>query len=109
MAFVIDEEKINNADMRIMDIGRPPIKQVAYQAYPKMLYLHPKDKTKEHLTKIVQNEAEKLAAVSQGWRTEPHIQQAAAVNFSGDFEAEIPEPPVEKRGPGRPPRAVEAA
>lgn len=101
MAFAVDTEKLNSPDMVTMDIGKPPIKQIPYQAYPKMLYLHPKDKSREHLTKVVSSEEEKTAAMAQGWRVEPHIPVPNVASLHADFEAEIPEPEV-KRGPGRP-------
>lgn len=43
-----------------------------YQPYPKMLYLHPEDKTKEHTYIVVNNEEEKDAALAKGYVIEPH-------------------------------------
>lgn len=43
------------------------------QEYPKMLYLHPVDKTKEHKFIVVDTPEEKDSALEQGYRLEPHI------------------------------------
>ena len=110
MPFAIDEAAINDSNLKVMDILNPPTKAIAFQEFPKMLYLHPKDKTQEHRTRVVQNVTEQEAALAQGWRIQPHIQQEAAVDLSVDFEAEMPaDAPAEvRRGPGRP-RSSEAA
>ena len=107
--FVIDQEKLDSPDMKMLDIGNPPKKYVPHEEYPKMLYLHPKDKAKEHQTKVVNNAAERDAAMAQGWRQTPHIPVVGSVVILGDFEADIVESVPEKRGPGRPPKVSEAA
>lgn len=89
MPFAIDEEALASPNMQILDIGKPPVKQIPYADYPRMVYLHPSDKTKEHRTKIVQNKAELDAAQAKGWRKEPHIPQAAPEDLSG-FETHGP-------------------
>lgn len=103
--FVLDQEKLDSPDMKMLDIGNPPKKYVPHEEYPKMLFLHPKDKAKEHLTKIVQNAAERDAAMAEGWRQNPHIPSAPVVTIPSDFEADIPEA---KRGPGRPANVTKA-
>jgi len=45
------------------------------QEYPKMLYLHPVDKTLEHKYVVVINEEEAKAAFDLGYKVEPHIPQ----------------------------------
>lgn len=75
MPYAIDEDKINSDSMKVMDINHPPVKNIPHEKFPKMVFLHPKDKTKEHLTKIVQNEKELDSAVKQGWKLKPHIAQ----------------------------------
>lgn len=91
MGYVIDEEKLNSPNMKVMDINNPPIKQVPYQPFPKMVYLHPKDKTKEARTLIVNDQRELDEALKKGWRKEGHVPTAPEVNLSDDFEADVPE------------------
>lgn len=107
MPFAIDQEKLDSPDTKMLDVGKPPLKPIPHAAYPKMLFLHPKDKAKQHLTKIVQNDQERDAAISDGWRMTPHIPQVSSAVLPSDFEADVAEPAPERRGPGRPPRAVE--
>ena len=108
MPFVIDQEKMNDPSTVTMDIGKPPLKYMQHEEYPKMLYLHPKDKSKEHLTKIVHDADERDAAMNEGWRQTPHIQQFQTSTIPSGFEADIAEPVAEKRGPGRPPKTDHA-
>lgn len=101
MPFAIDQEAMEGANMKALDINRPPLKQIPYIAFPKMVYLHPVDKTKEHRTKVVQNDDELQAALAQGWRKQPHVPQPPADPQieAGEFEVE-----PARRGPGRPPK-----
>lgn len=98
MPFEIDQEALESPNMKVLDINKPPVKSIAYQPYPKMVYLHPKDKTKEHRTKIVLTPEELDTAMNQGYKTAPHIPETVIEDLSIDFESEVPE----KRGPGRP-------
>lgn len=41
--------------------------------YPKMVYLHPVDKTKEHSFLVVNSEEEKDVAIDKGYNLDPHI------------------------------------
>ena len=69
-----------------------PVKQIPIIEYPKVVYLHPNEPTRkivhrnlnheiveeeliptEHLTKMVQNEAELKAALEEGWCERPYI------------------------------------
>jgi len=97
MPRTIDQEAIESPTMQILDINNPPTKAIGYEPFPKMLYLHPKDKTKEHRTMTVNNSAELDAAEKIGWKTKPHNPETVVEDLSEHFEAE----PV-KRGPGRP-------
>ena len=97
MPYELDQEALDSPNLKILDINKPPVKAMPHQAFPAMVYLHPKDKTKEHRTKIVNTPEEKEAAIEQGWRVQPHIPVAAVEDLSKDFQAE----PV-RRGPGRP-------
>ena len=102
MPFAIDDAAINDSNLKVMDILKPPTKSIPFQEFPKMLYLHPKDKTKEHRTRVVQNVTEQEAALAQGWRIQPHIQQEAQAPLSDDFQVDMPEQAEVRRGPGRP-------
>lgn len=101
MPFEIDQEALESPNMKILDINHPPTKAIAHQSFPKMVYLHPKDKSKAHRHKIVNTAEEFEAAEKQGWKTKPHIPEATPEDLS-DFEAEA----EEKRGPGRPKNAA---
>lgn len=101
MPFAIDQEALESPSMKVLDINKPPSKNIAHQPYPKMVYLHPKDKTKEHRTKIVHTPEELDAAEKQGYKAKPHIPEAVVEDLSVDFEAE----PL-TRGPGRPPKVA---
>jgi hypothetical protein len=92
MPYEIDTDKINDPSLQILDIGKPPLRQMAIQHYPKMVYLHPRDKAKSHMTQIVQNEAQLDAATKQGWKLKPHVPIEATVDLSQHFEAEAPDP-----------------
>lgn len=91
MAKALDQEKLDSADLKILDINNPPVKDIPYQAYPKMLYLHPKDKTQEHRHMVVQNSADHDAAEAKGWKPKPHIPVEVEEDLSDEFEAEAPE------------------
>lgn len=101
MPYALDQEALESPNMKVLDINKPPVKSIAYEAYPKAVYLHPKDKTKEHRHKTVHNPAELESAQKQGWKTQPHIPVEIAEDLTVDFEAEEP-----KRGPGRPANAA---
>lgn len=101
MPYAIDQEALESPNMKILDMNKPPVKSIPYQAFPKAVYLHPKDKAKEHRHKTVATPEELHAAEAQGWKTAPHIPQMVVEDLSIEFEAE----PV-KRGPGRPANAV---
>jgi hypothetical protein len=103
MPFEIDQEALDSPSLKILDINKPPVKSIPYEAYPKMVYLHPKDKSKEHRGKVVRDADELEAAVAQGYKLKPHIPVGVTEDLSEHFEAE-----PEKRGPGRP-RSNEAA
>lgn len=51
--------------------------------YPKMLYLHPVDKTQEHKFVTVANCEEEKEAVGKGYKLEPHVPVPADVK---DYE-----------------------
>ena len=106
MPYAIDEDKLNAPDLKVLDLAHPPMKQIAFQPFPQMIYLHPKDKTQEHRTKIVENKAELDRWLAIGWRENPHIPQAPPEDLSGfEVEYEGEAEPV-RRGPGRPPKAA---
>ena len=104
MPRAIDTEALESPNMQILDLNNPPTKQIAHQSFPKMVYLHPKDKTKEHRSKIVKTAEELESAEKQGYKTTQHIPVVIEEDLSDDFEAEPPTPSAERRGPGRPPK-----
>lgn len=108
MPFAVDEQALESPDLKILDLSRPPMKSIPHMEFPMMLYLHPKDKTKESRTRIVASKEEKDAAIREGWRTRPHIPEAPPDPTLAEFEYEAPEAEV-KRGPGRPTNAELAA
>lgn len=83
---VIDEEAMSK--LKILDINNPPTKVVPHQEFPKMIYLHPKDKSQEHKVKVVNNQEELDVALKAGWKTKPHIQVIPPAPELDDFEAE---------------------
>jgi len=99
MPYAIDEDKFS--ELKVLDMNAPPTKSIPYQPFPKTVYLHPKDKTKQHRAKIVETAEELDAAQKQGWKTAPHMPEEVVEDLSEHFEAE----PV-KRGPGRPANAA---
>lgn len=96
MPFAIDEEALNSPSLTQLDIAKPPTKNIPYAAFPKLVYLHPKDKTADHKIKVVEDADELDAAEAQGWQTKPHVPAAKPEDMSG-FEL--------KRGAGRPANA----
>lgn len=103
MPYAIDQEALDSPNMKVLDINKPPVKPIPHQLYPKMVYLHPKDKTKEHRTRIVADQEELEAAQKQGWRETPHIPEAEPDAELANFESEFAEV---RRGPGRPARVA---
>lgn len=99
MPFEIDTDKIDDPSLQILDIGRPPVRQMAHQHYPKMLYLHPKDKSKMHRTIIIHTPEEQDAHESKGWKTKPHIPVEQVEDLSENFEAEPLPPAINDRDP----------
>ncbi len=88
MPFAIDQEALESPNMKVLDINKPPVKSISHQPYPKMVYLHPVDKTREHRFKTVANPQELDAATKEGWRIHPHVPTAAPdIEIErGDFE-----------------------
>ena len=84
----IDEEVMK--DLKILDINKPPVKDIPYMPFPKVVYMHPKDKSQYHRAKKVHDEKELQAALKQGWRKEPHIPVSSTEPELADFEADIP-------------------
>jgi hypothetical protein len=76
--------------------GGLPVRQIPHLEFPRVVYLHPNDPFQEiehrndryelvgtevvpteHLTKIVNNDAELTAALDEGWLKEPYIPKSA--------------------------------
>lgn len=100
MPKAIDTERLEDPSMKVLDINNPPTKNIAHEAFPKMVYLHPKDKTKDHKFAVVHSADELELHEKQGYKTSPHIPQAVPEDLS-DFDTAEYET-AEKRGPGRP-------
>ncbi len=83
MPRAIDNEALESPTMQILDINNPPTKIIPHEAYPKLVYLHPKDKTKENLFKTVNNVGELEEAEKQGYKLKPHIPIPAPQDLSG--------------------------
>lgn len=86
MPKAIDTDKLEDPSMKVLDINNPPTKNIAHQAFPKMVYLHPKDKTKEHKFSVVHSADELELHEKQGYKKNPHIPQAVPEDFSKEFE-----------------------
>ena len=84
----INEEALNS--LKVLDINNPPTKPLGYMPFPKVVYMHPKDKTQYHRAKKVHDEKELQAALKQGWRKEPHVPVLVDEPELADFEADIP-------------------
>lgn len=100
MPFEIDEDAMK--EKKTVDIDKIPVKQIPFMEFPKVLYLHPKDKSLEHRSKVVKDAEEQKAALAQGWREKPHIPVVEEAVEDG-FEADIPA----KRGRPAKPDATE--
>lgn len=92
MPYALNSERLDSPDIKMLDIGNPPVVSIPHHEFPKMVYLHPRDKTKEHLTKVVDSMDELDSATAKGWKVKPHIPIPPAVDYSQDFEAEPPAP-----------------
>jgi hypothetical protein len=103
MPYELDTEALDSPNMKVLDINKPPTKQAPHREFPKMLFMHPRDKSKEHLVKIAADEDEAVALEAKGWRTNPHVPVPAPEDLNKDYEAEVPEI---RRGPGRPAKVV---
>lgn len=84
----IDQDALDSPNLKVLDISKPPTRAIAHKEFPKMVYLHPKDKTREHRTKVVHTADEQDAAAKEGWREKPHIPVAPADPELAEFEYE---------------------
>lgn len=76
--------------------GGLPVKQIPHMEFPRVVYMHPNEPLQEikhrndkfelvgtevvpteHLTKVVNNEAELNVAMEEGWVKEPYVPKAA--------------------------------
>lgn len=86
----IDEAKMK--ELKSMEVGKPPTKDIGFIEYPKVIYLHPKDKSKEQISKTVQDKAEEEKFLKLGYRLKPHVPQIEEALPEG-FDADVPEAP----------------
>ena len=93
----IDTEALNSK--KVLDISTPPTKEIPFQEFPKLVYLHPKDKSKEHIFKKVHTKAEEEEALAVGYRLKGHVPQIASGIPEG-FEPDVPgeDEPAARRG-----------
>lgn len=77
MPMAIDEEALNSPNLKVLDIHHPPMKAIPHEEFPRAVYLHPVDKTKEHRAKLVVGKRELEAALKQGYKLNPHVPEAA--------------------------------
>ena len=88
---IIDQAKMEDPKTQILDIGKPPMKTVPDEFWPKLVYKHPKTPFRkamvpvsggrreeqtipnEHTYKKVANEKELKAALAQGWVEKPYL------------------------------------
>ena len=98
MPFAIDEDQMKgNEEKQInkilsMDPAKPPVKQIPFMEYPRVVYKHPTQPYRvvehrntqhevvqiehipsEHLTRVVADKKELEAALKDGWVKEPYI------------------------------------
>lgn len=88
MPYAVDDEILDSPSTKVLDINKPPLKAIPHQEFPRMVYLHPKDKQKEHRTLIVPDKKELESAMKRGYRLQPHIPVAPPdlEIVSGEFE-----------------------
>jgi hypothetical protein len=79
----IDQETIDTK--KVLDISKPPMKDLGFHKFPQLVYKHPKSKEKEHKTLKVHNQADLDKALKDGYKEKPHIPVAPAAPDS-DFE-----------------------
>jgi len=84
----IDTNELNSK--KVLDIAKPPTRNIPFQEYPKCIYLHPKDKTKEHLPKVVKNKQEEDEHLQKGYKLEAHI-PVSENPFPAGFEPDLTE------------------
>lgn len=101
----IDDEKMNDLKAgKSLDIAKPPVKQIPFAEYPKAIYLHPKDKSKDHRSIVVNNKEEEDAARGKGYRLQPHVPVHPEPHVADIEDFEVDEPKAAK-----PPKEPKAA
>jgi len=104
MPFAIDTEALNSK--KVLDIANPPTKNIPHAEFPRVIYLHPKDKSKEHLSRVVANEQELEMYLAQGWKKEAHVPQGSGnlpEGFEPDFDG-VYDPDFVPKHRGRKPK-----
>ena len=99
MPFTVDVEamtdKPGKPSIVSMDPAKPPVKQIPHMAFPKVVYMHPKEPFRvvihrntqheivheehipsENLTRAVSDEKELAKALKEGWVKEPYVTPA---------------------------------
>ena len=88
MPYEVDSSILDSPNTKVLDINKPPLRAIPRNEFPRMVYLHPKDKQKEHRTLIVPDKKELESAMKKGYKLQPHIPVAPADPeiASGEFE-----------------------
>jgi len=88
MPYEVDSDILDSPNTKVLDINKPPMRVIPHLEFPRMVYLHPKDKQKEHRSLIVPDKKELEAAMKKGYKLQPHIPVPPPENeiISGEFE-----------------------
>jgi hypothetical protein len=76
----VDQETIDTK--KVLDIAKPPMKDLGFVKFPQLVYKHPKDKAKEHKVLKVENQAELDKALKEGYKEKAHIPVVPATDDS---------------------------
>lgn len=76
MQQTVDTDRLGG--LTSLDLSRPPMKEIGLIEYPRMVYKHPKDKTKEHKIRVCETKSELDQALKEGYNLKPHVPQPAA-------------------------------
>jgi hypothetical protein len=79
-------------ELKMLDLSKPPMRDIPHMEFPKCIYLHPKDKYRvirrkddrgnvveeykeptTHKSKVVADKAELDKALKSGWKREPYL------------------------------------
>jgi hypothetical protein len=114
MPFTVDIEAmtadpVRNPDKKVlvaMDLAKPPVKQIPHLEFPRVVYMHPKERYRkiehrnalhelvdiemvpaEHIARVVADKRELEQALKDGWQKEPFVFQADPDPNAGLYES----------------------